>query len=191
MTGRIWMAALAAAVLMAGAAPARAADGAGLTANMNLLLGAKFLDGDDWPYTAGHAEGGVSLDLRGARSIVGLEARLLSSESATNPVFLVGDFRSETTEVAFGLRLTFSYDRGLRTYLAGGPVYIDASRTTPSGTTSGSGNGLWLAGGVYWVLGGQLNLGADLMVSGANVNLGGTEVHGGGAHLHLILGVHF
>jgi hypothetical protein len=185
----IGVAALATALLAAGTA--RAADGPGMTGNLNLLLGAKVLDEDDWTPNEGQAEGGVSLDVRNASSILGFEIRLLSSESDVHNVFLVGPTSAETTEVAFGLRLTFTYEPGLRTYLAGGPVYIDARLKTPSGTTSGNGNGVWLAGGIYWILGGRVNLGADVMLSGADVDLNGTEVKGGGAHLHLLLGLHF
>lgn len=190
MRGRVLLAVVAAA-LLAGAGPASAEPGGGMTGNLNFLVGVKAMDGDDWSPNEGQAEGGASLDVRNAASILGVEVRLLSSESDTHNVFLVGPTSAETTEVAFGLRVTFTYEPDLRTYLAGGPVYIDARLKRPSGVTSGSGTGVWLAGGVYWILGGRINLGADVMLSGADVDLNGTEVKGGGAHLHLLAGFHF
>lgn len=162
--------------------------GAGFVGNFNLFLGSKSLDDTDWPTPWDQqAEAGFVADFKPATWPIGLEVRLLSSESDPTPVFSVV---GRTREFDFGVRKTWgAYN--MHPYIGGGLASIEGERATGGVSVSGSGGGLWLAGGIYWVLGQHFNLGFDLMASSAQVTIAGADVNAGGGHFNVQLGYHF
>jgi Outer membrane protein beta-barrel domain len=185
--------ALAAGVAVAAPAGARAGE-TGVTGNISGFFGAKVLDNHDWAPAEDHEEVGLVADLRSTTFPVGAEIRVLRSRSDTVFEPTTAEFiRLETSELDLGLRKTWDGGPNPRPYLSGGVAKIDADLTfVGTGTASDSATGIWVAGGVYWVLGGSLSLGADLMLSTAEVDFG-TPVKAdvGGGHFNLWLGFHF
>ncbi len=181
------------AVFLAWTVPAHAqGTGSTVTGNLNLFLGAKALDDTDWAPVDEHAEVGLVGDIRAANWPVSIEVRLLSSVSDT---VLIGPdlVEMETSELDLGVRKTWGAGTNMHPYVSGGLAKIDAEVTVLGvGSVSDDGVGLWVAGGIYWVLGGSFNLGVDLMISSAEVDFGtGVDGNIGGGHFNFLAGFHF
>ncbi len=194
---RKWLLSSLLLALTCWSAPAYAqSGGGGLTANLNLFLGAKVLDEAEWAPVDNHAEVGVVGDIGTINGPISIELRLLksASDAVILPVsLLVAEL--ETQETNLGVRMTFKReDVTPRLYLSGGVSRIDADTTftgISTATVSDSGLGYWLAGGIYWVLGDYVNMGMDLMISSAQADFGtGTDFNIGGVHFNFMLGLH-
>ena len=180
------LAALSATLFVAFPAHAQE-DGSGFTGNINLFLGAKALDENDWAPWDEQSEVGLVADFGGVSWPVSLEIRILSSESDEDPFFLI---TGKTTELDLGVRKTWgAYN--MHPYIGGGLASIEAELDDGFTTVSGSGTGLWVGGGIYWVLGRHFNLGFDAMISSADVTILGVDVNAGGGHFNFLLGYHF
>jgi hypothetical protein len=163
----------------------------GMTGNVVLFLGTKTMDSADWAPLDEHTEVGLVLDVQPSGSPVGIDLRLLSSESDTT---VLGDTMT-TSELDIGARMTWGQGGYsiVRPYVAGGLAMINAELFG----VSDSGTGIWLAGGVYWILSGVsggpgLTLGMDLMSSAANADFGtGIDAAIGGGHINFTVGYHF
>jgi len=177
--------------IMAFALPASAQS---VTGNVNLFAGGKTLDDGDWAPTEKHSEVGVVADAGLDHWPVSLEVRFLSSESDTEFEPTLGlSLKLETTELDLGVRKTWGVGTNTHPYLSGGVAFIEADATVVNVLTANDdATGLWLGGGVYWVLAEHFNLGVDLMVSSAETNFGsGPDVNIGGVHLNFLAGFHF
>ena len=187
---------IAGALSMSGPAPVQAE---GWTGNVNLLLGAKALDEDDWEPIHEHGQGGLLVDFRPADWPVSIAVDFLRSRDSDS-VFDPGsglfvDVRGETSELNLGVRKIWDERPSVRPFVGGGLAHISASlRASAAGlrvSDSDNSIGFWLNGGVYWTLGESFNLGLDLRYSQASVNLFGVSTDAGGGHAGLLLGYHW
>ncbi|MDH4229250.1 MAG: porin family protein [Nitrospirota bacterium] len=191
-TGSRWLALGILALGLLAVPGAGHAQGAGLTGNINLFLGGKTLDEADWYPVEKHGEIGLVADIGNPQSLASLEVRLLSSSSDT--VLDLGTlsiYELTTSELDLGGRFTFVNMSNMRPYLAGGLAMVTAEPSVNGFTVSDSGTGVWLAGGIYWIIGHSLNLGFDYMVSHANVTIVGVNADAGGGHFNFLVGLHF
>ncbi len=162
------------------------------TGNVNLFLGEKKLDKDDWDPADKQAEAGLLVDFRPAEWPVNIAIDLLASE---DKVTILGiKVKATTTEVDLGIRKIWELSgSSIRPYIGGGVAFINAEIEERSTNISvdDSGTGYWLNGGVYWTFSESFNLGLELRYSKADVTFLGSDVKAGGTHAGVILGYHW
>ncbi|HNY64486.1 MAG TPA: hypothetical protein PKM41_03550 [Deltaproteobacteria bacterium] len=165
----------------------------GWTGNLNLTLGGKYLDDDDWDPVENQGELGISLDFRERHWPVNLYLALLGS-AAEDTVRGI-DVEGSTSELRFGVRKIFDADRVVRPFIGGGLAFISAEMEGELGGVSvsddDSGVGLFISGGIYFTLEKAFNLGVEVGYSAAKVDFLGVEGEAGGAHAALLLGYHW
>jgi len=82
------------------------------TGNINLLLGAKVLDEDEWEPVEEHSEVGISCDFRQENWPISITFAYLSSEDddgtavvfVPGPGWTIGNFEAETREINVGVK---------------------------------------------------------------------------------------
>ena len=166
---------------------------ADVTGNVNVFLGAKGLDEDDWAPVDDQAEFAVEFDFRERAWPLNLVFGLRGAHDEEDRGGAT--IESTTSELSLGVRKIWESTPYIRPFLGGGLALMgaEAKGTGVFGTASSSdgGLGIWLGGGIYWTLTPHFNLGFDLRVSAAEVTIAGVDVEAGGAHLGLLLGYHF
>lgn len=166
-----------------------------MTGNINLFLGMKFLNEDDWYPVEEQGEVALEFDFRQPAWPLNFVVGLRKSQgegTGSDPLSGSLNIEGETSELSLGIRKIFD-QTSVRPYLGGGLAFIDAKYEAPDFSISDSDNGigLWVGGGVYVTLADHLNLGVDLRFSGAEVTLYDVDGAAGGAHLGVLLGYHF
>jgi len=185
------------ALLLAGPATA-----AGWTGNINAFLGAKGLDDDDW-LADSHSEAGLLFDIGGEDWPVLLAADVLGSYGEFDGLVYsystdsVDYYEEEvrTRELNLGVRKYWGVNGRMHPYLGGGLAFVrlKAKGRLDGGPTlsdSGSGEGLWLGGGIQWRFN-SFNLGFSVRSSWAEVELDSGDYQGGGGHAGVVLGYHW
>jgi hypothetical protein len=164
--------------------------------DVNVLVAGKRLVYQDWKPTDRHGE--LGLQTNWGRHEWPIHAALdFLVSGADRDIFNPGFSRqrASTTELDLGVRKIWRPSPRFRPYLGGGLAFISArlERTGPFGTISGydDGAGLWLGGGVSWLLGKSLNLGLDAKLSGADVRILDERRAAGGFHLGVLVGWHW
>lgn len=164
-----------------------------LTGNVNLFLGAKELDEDDWAPVESQGEVAVEFDFRERSWPVNMVVGLRNAQEEGEALGL--DFKSMTSEVSLGVRKIWESPQPIRPYIGAGLALIHAEIEASDGFSSVSDEdkapGIWIGGGLYFTLAQHLNLGVDLRISAAEVTIAGVDVEAGGVHLGLLLGYHF
>ena len=172
----------------------------GWTGNINVFLGAKALDEDDWAPVDEHSEIGIELDFRPKSWPVNIAVDYLFSksdkESFIDPSSLiVFDMEAETSELNIGIRKIWEQYTSVRPFIGGGLSFIrgeaEVSALGITVSESGNGAGIWIGGGVYWTLIDHLNLGLELKFSTADISIAGVDVDAGGGHFGFLAGYHW
>lgn len=181
---------LIAGLLLVGAAsPARA------EANINFLLGAKYLDSDDWENADSHGAFGIQTTFGPNDWPVGIAIDAYGSattqdEVILDPSFAVGRTHS-TFELGVGVRKIWKSGK-VRPFVGGGLASINANRDVFIGAVSLSksdtGPGVWFDGGVFWRLGKQFNIGLNARISRGEITIENEDIQAGGFTLGLLLG---
>lgn len=171
----------------------------GWTGNINLGVGMKFLDKDEWAATSQQKEFRLALDVRQRSWPVNIALDFLHSMSEEAYAWSDAEqayvlYSQTSNEINAGVRKIF--DRKLytmRPFVGGGFGYIATSLTFADflpnfrqGTL-----GAWAEGGVYWELGRHFNVGAELLWSWARIPVRLEEANAGGKHVEMILGYHW
>lgn len=161
--------------------------------NVNLFLGTKALDEDDWAPVEDQTEVGVEFDYRGANWPISIAVDILRSSGDETLGFI--KYEGETTEINLGVRKIWESGTYVRPFIGGGLSFASAEATVSilgvSGSEDDSGVGVWLGGGVYWTLGGHFNLGLEAKLSSAEVTIAGVDANAGGGHFGILLGYHW
>lgn len=161
--------------------------------NINLFLGKKSLDSDDWAPLDEQDEFGVLVDFKKNHWPVSIALDfLVSADDATeNGV----NFEGKTTEFNAGIRKVWKVsDSLMRPYLGGGYSIVTAEwETTGASSQSDNdkGSGIWLNGGLYWTLVQSFNIGLDLRYTNSDITLFSTWDDEGGVHAGLFIGYHW
>lgn len=173
------------------------------TGNMNLFLGQKNLDKDDWEPVEEQGEFGIELDFRKKDWPVSIAIDILSSsadDSVTvfDPLFgfVTVDVEGKTSEFNVGVRKIWEEHPTVRPFIGGGLSFIRAEMevTIPgfgSASDSDTGVGIWLGGGIYLTMAEHFNLGVELKYSDANVTIADVDGTAGGTHFGLLAGYHW
>lgn len=163
------------------------------TGNVNFFLAQKSLDKEDWSPVKKQDEFGVMLDFKDKSWPVSIAVDyLIASQSET----LSGTKYTGTTyEFGLGVRKIWVSEGSIRPHIGGGLASIAAEAETNDGNVLNSNSndaiGLWINGGVYWILGDHFNLGLQARYSNATVRVSGVNVNAGGVHSGLVLGYHW
>lgn len=158
------------------------------TGNANFFAGAKALDENDWSPAEEQGEVGFGVDFRQKSWPMNISIGYLRG-SGEGPVF-GSTFKSETTELQIGVKKIWDDYGTLHPFLEGGLAFV-SGKGSSARSISGSGTGLWLGGGVYWVLAEQFNLGLRLQSSSAKATISGYNAEVGGGHFGVIAGFHW
>jgi hypothetical protein len=189
--------------LMLASAAANAQDSAKTqnpwTGNINVFLGGKNLDHDDWEPADKQGELGVLFDLRDNDWPLSVAVDLLGAaaeETDYAPLLgTIATMKSYTSEVDIGVRKIWEISPNIRPFIGGGLSFISAEirviTTSTKQVDDDYGTGFWLGGGVYWIIGEQFNIGVELRTSAARMHLLGTDKRAGGGHLGMLLGYHW
>lgn len=174
----------------------------GWSGNVNLFLGAKFLDDDDWEPVDEHMEGGIFVDFKPNSWPLSIAVGLLHSEDDEDigvAVLGTGTFstnlESQTTEVNLGVRKIWEDLAYVRPFIGGGIAIINAELETSalgvSVSDDDTGVGVWIDAGIYFTLAQYFNIGLDVRWSKAEVNLFGVGGEAGGWHIGALVGHHW
>jgi hypothetical protein len=159
------------------------------TGNINVFLGAKALDEDDWSPAENQTEFAVEWDFRDrswpVNAVVGLRGGNGEGDA------LGTTLETTTSEISLGVRKIWDTFPHVRPFFGGGLSMIGLEAKAFGVSESDSAPGVWLGGGVYWALTPHFNLGMDLRFSRATVTLGGFDYEAGGNHFGLLLGYHY
>jgi hypothetical protein len=155
--------------------------------NVDLFLGAKLLDEDDWEPVEEHGQFGILADFGKVDWPVNVAIGFLSSTTSENT--LLGEFEASTSEVNLGIKKTFG--NVVRPYIGGGLAFITGKlehSVSSLSVDSNTGTGFWLNGGVYLTISNHFNIGLDLRVSSAKASIFNYDAKVGGVHAGLVLG---
>lgn len=168
------------------------------TGNINLLIGQKSLNKDDWQPLDEQFELGVQYDFRPVEWPVNLAVDLLYSWDEGrlyDPWWGSIDLRARTLELDLGVRKIWERHSYIRPFVGGGPALIwaeaDGSAFGITVSDDNWGLGIWVGGGAYVTLVEWLNLGLQAKYSWAEVDLFDVDVEAGGWHLGALIGVHW
>jgi opacity protein-like surface antigen len=159
------------------------------TGNVNLFLGAKALDEDDWEPVDEQDEWGIEVDFKQKSWPVSIAIDFLyGSDDGT----LWGtEFESETSELNLGVRKIWDQFPHVRPFIGGGISFIRGEFSAPGVSDDDSAVGIWFGGGVYWTLVEHFNIGLEAKYSTAEVTLFGVDADAGGGHFGLLVGYHW
>lgn len=143
--------------------------------NVNVYVGQRMVDEDDWEPVDDQMVIGVEVDKFDPSESFGWEAAIFyASDDGTN---FGGNVDASTTEFAFGLRKTLFTSTRLRPYVGVGLAAIRAEIDDAAGVDEDNTAGVYAHGGVYWDVGQNFHIGVDVRtVFGTDVALNGNDV---------------
>jgi len=177
---------------------------AGATGNVNVFIGSKTLDKDDWAPVEDQGEFGVQFDISDQDWPVSIAVNFLTStdDSGDDPLGLFSDYSADTQELQIGVKKIWDVGGRAHPFVGGGAALIRGSYSGPviyapyftsEVSDSDSGLGAWATAGVFWTFGSRkgFNIGVEATWSKADLEILGADVDGGGLHLGLIMGFHW
>jgi hypothetical protein len=168
------------------------------TGNLNFTVGGKALDEGDWEPVDEQLELGVDVDFRSRSWPISMVIALRGSSAREDDVVVDGimiESEGSTNELRFGIRKIWEPAASMYPFFGGGLAVIATEfERRALGVTEHDddmGAGLWLGGGIYWILGSHINLGFELGYSQARISFFGQKGEAGGSHAALLLGYHW
>ena len=166
--------------------------------NINLLLGAKALDEDDWKPAEEQSEFGVEIDFKHQNWLFSIVIDFLGAAGEGDIYdWDLGNIQLESTtsEINIGVRKIWDRTQYIRPFVGGGLSLINAeAETSVLGVTisdDDQSTGIWLGGGIYWTLSEHFNIGFEAKYSTAEVEIYNVDVTAGGGHFGLLFGYHW
>lgn len=169
--------------------------------NVNVFLGGKFLDENDWEPVEKQLEGGLLVDFGGTNWPVNLAVDLLYS-SGEDSIFAMNGFNvtslhleGSTAEIDVGLRKNWGHAEKGFVSLGGGFAVIQATVKGDFQGNSASdddvGYGGWISAGAVSTFSQKWNIGIHARWSKAEVTIGTVTGEAGGFHGGLLAGYHW
>lgn len=170
--------------------------------NVNLFLGEKFLNRDDWEPMDSQLEAGILMDFkhRGVPFSIAFdvlcstgEEDIRSRDLEIGPFYT--DVESRIIELDVGVRKIWECPNNIRPFFGFGLACIDGEIESKSLGVSVSdedvGYGMWADIGAYVTVYERFNIGFEARWSNAQIYLYGTEARVGGWHLGALAGMHW
>lgn len=172
------------------------------TGNVNLFLGEKFLDKDDWEPMDKQIEAGILMDVKHRSVPFSIAFDLLYSKDKEDIGSLdsgIGPFytnvESRIMEFDVGIRKIWECPRNVRPFIGFGLANIVGEIKAESFGVSVSdediGYGQWADIGAYVTLTERFNIGFEARWSNVQINLYGAEAKVGGRHIGVLTGIHW
>lgn len=167
------------------------------TGNVNVLLGQKSLEEDDWKPLEKQLEFAVEGDFKEKSWPVSITIGIVGTADKETITLYSYDIEMEgtTSEINLGIKKIFDNSGIIRPFIGGGLSLISAEiKATAEGvsvSTDDTGTGFWLSGGVYWTFDNHFNLGAEVKYSRAEGTFGDVDADMGGTHLGALIGYHW
>ncbi len=167
--------------------------------NINLFLGQKSLDKDDWEPVDQHPEYGIHFDFKEENWPVNMVVGLLYSHKADNTRISGFDARVKSTTMEFdvGIKKIFAVNENVNAFVGGGLLLVNAEAVTQitglnyNDSADDSALGAWINTGIYWMFDNNINLGVQARYSKAKVTIDGTSAEAGGTHIGVLVGYRF
>lgn len=174
----------------------------GWTANANLFIGAKFLEGDNWEPLDRPAEVGVLLDFRPKNWWINFAIDFLYARDQEDIDVMdlgIGTYtvkvESQVMEFNLGLRKIWESSEYIRPFIGGGMAIIngriESSTMGVSAADEDTGLGFWVDTGLYVIFSKRFNFGIEGRWSKAEVDLYDRDARVGGWHIGTIFGLHW
>jgi hypothetical protein len=164
------------------------------TGNVNIILGQKSLDKDDWKPLEGQVEFAIETDFREKTWPFNIAIGFVGTADKEELDYNV-DLEGTTAETNIGIKKIWENSGNIRPFIGGGLSLITAETKASSEGVSvsldDSGTGFWLSTGIYWTLGGHFNLGVEAKYSTAEISIGDFDVEAGGTHVGGLVGFHW
>ena len=172
------------------------------TGAINLQIGVKELDDDDWAPLDTHLGFGVLMDFRQETWPAGIAFDVMrSSDDVTEYNAGLGgnyDIEVSTLEIDLGVRKIFENKRAkIRPYIGGGIGYVNAEfeqftiKTYTSFSEDKSTLGFWVNAGFHWLLSSEFSIGVDARWSTAEVTMFDEKLDAGGLQYGFMVGHHW
>ena len=163
-----------------------------VTGNVNLFVGQKTLEKDDWKPLEKQTEVGIMFDIGGKDWPVNIALDILVS---TDEDTISGvNIEATMTEFDIGIRKSF-LDGNFHPQIGGGLAFINAelkgTYLGPTVSDDDTGVGFWASGGLYYSIIQHINVGLDLRYSYAKGTLFDVEGDSGGTHIGVFAGYHW
>lgn len=169
---------------------------AGIEGNVNMLLGMKYLEDDDWEPVEDQLLLGVMFDITPPGSPIAFAVDLLATGDDDDYYdgYDYYETTGSTTEIDLGIRW-YTPPAVIRGYIGGGLALVNAEITVEvnghEASEDDSAVGFFLNGGLVVTLVRHLNLGLNARYSEAEVDIAGYEAEAGGFALAGFIGYHF
>jgi hypothetical protein len=181
-------------IVLMGIFTAQAFAGHESSTNINVMLGHKQLDSGDWAPFENQSEVGFLMDVKAPYWVVSLAFEAFYSEKniTENGVDITGS----TTEYSIGVKKIWERELyPVKPFVGGGFSSITAKfELNDNGyveSSSDTGIGYYVEGGVYISINDQVNLGVIGRYSSAQITLDGKDGEAGGSHAGFFVGAHF
>lgn len=172
------------------------------TGNVNLFLGEKFLDKDDWEPMDKQIEAGILMDVKHRSVPFSIAFDVLYSKDKEDIGSLdlgIGPFytdvESRIMEFDVGVRKIWECPKNIRPFIGLGLANIYGEVRAQSFGASVSdediGYGVWADIGTYVTLMKRFNIGFEARWSNVQINLYGAEAKVGGWHVGALTGIHW
>jgi len=166
------------------------------TGNVNIVLGQKSLNRNDWKPVGHQFEVGFEGDYRQINWPVNIVVGFTQSrDTGTATIHGKVDVTGSTMEYLIGIKKIWDNSQDIHPFISGGASMITAKFAVMHLGKTESDNdtvpGYWIGTGAYWTVSKTVNIGAEIKYSSARVTLFGERGDAGGAHYGVIMGYHY
>lgn len=198
--------------ILATASLAWALDEDNYSGNINVHVGQKYLNHDDWEPLDTQNEFGIKADFKHSLWPVSIVVGYLQSNAKKDNILvnfpnqypgpLPFNFEGKTSEIQLGVKKIWEFPLHFQLYISGGPALVrsemkaiylssfSSAIASPGEVLSDSKNAveLWLEGGMYVTLLSHINIGLAVMTTKSITK---SSPEGGGEHISAFAGYHW
>lgn len=162
--------------------------------NLNVFIGSKTLNEDDWEPVDEQLEIGGMFDYRPPNWPISLAVDLLYSFGDDEQFGI--ELENRFLELDVGFKFIMENPSTINPFIAGGVAFVEAEAEGDFWDVfdlqdDTSGTGLWLSGGAYVTMNNNLNLGLNIRWSDVEADWHSFDIDLGGSRIGGFIGVHW